>query len=636
MRFNGTYLKGYIIEGLPFEVFKRKQKLFYLTEEEMKMLENEYNMVKYTFENADLLSIPRYRDIGVNTGALPIVSDFHKSAFEESAFEESTIEESAIEEVISQEVSSSDSISHGMKISSAFNGIDKEAQRKKAEEIMKKSAATMKTRHVQQRRDDGFEQSSVTSYIDDPERESVDRLLDPDYEVIYHFNEPIEEIDKLYPVALKLVDFNGHRIDTLDNEYHQYSVEDSESTINSDPEYTPMDQNPQSYIGDTNITHEVERVQFFKNTFPRWNNRRVNYIKDQEFAIKPEHIDIFSKWIHSDNMILYERINVSIYTLDFYSSRDREYDLYDPNVALELKNDDLYDPSTPLELKNDDEKTDKISSLINNLPKNVTDGISKELLNTLVNSITNQMKKNENSSSDTCSSNPRSFVSEISDYEAYAKDPDGIEIFDNYDLIEFLMAIDIYHDNPNIEKYTRMVINLVTFLFHPRTVTNIGHRVKVIKDYISFKLSTDVFFNFEITKDSPIYIKYRRMGLRPPLKRSYTYDPNNKAEFNILRFKRASAPTEKELALLEENKVFSIYAFFYTKRYAEYLHSANQFTNFTRNAKIYIDIMHFKYIIETLKLWKKHNISLGFNVMDRNVPLMQRSRIGLDRRRLIF
>ena len=71
--------------------------------------------------------------------------------------------------------------SHGMTISSVFNNIDKEAQKRKVEEIMNRNREFSTSME-----ETLFEENLFEEFCLHPER-FVDRLLEPDYEEIHHF-----------------------------------------------------------------------------------------------------------------------------------------------------------------------------------------------------------------------------------------------------------------------------------------------------------------------------------------------------------------------------------------------------------------------------------------------------------------
>ena len=609
MECNAGYFNFMIIGGEDFDSFDPPS----LLNIDKEKLRDEYNMVKDNFEKLTL-PVETHRDIGVGT------EDEEKHVLAEELSTNEANPELSTDEANCE-------LSHGMKISSAFNGIDKEAQKKKAEEIMARSAATMQSRFIQNRKNDGYGLPEGYFYEDD-EEESVDRLLDPDYEVIYQFDSPIKEMkDRNNHYIFELIEADGYSLDNHKNDNQYYNTiedqcyntnEDSENTINSDD--TPLVQNPELYVGDEIPNCNLSRQQIFQYDRPRWNIKRTNYIYNRNFGLILNYCEGFIEWLHSKNCILYEMINANIYEYDFSTSRTLESYNEIPSFADDNSNDNSDDSS------NNDSNNDNTSHILDNLPKNLTDSISKETLNELISNIAKQMNRKEELSETSFERKPSqtSFESEISDYDNYAKDFEGVELFARYDLIELLIPIELYSDDPNIMKYTKMVINLYKLLFDYSAVENMSHKLKVIKDYISYKLGTDKFFNFEITKDSSIYIKYRKMGFRVPLKRSYTFNSNDMAKWNLIKYNRLEGPTKKELTLLEENPLFSIYAFLYAlSREKQYISIIHGYISCSPSQKAYLNIINYKYAIETLKIWKKYNVSLMFRVYDNNLSYAQ-------------
>jgi len=601
MKFNTTYyFKGYIIEGLPFEVFRKKQKLFYLTEEEMKMLENEYNMVKYTFENADLLSIPRYRDIGVNT---------EEPRFEESNSEESAIEEVIPQEVISQEANFQEVASHGMKISSAFNGIDKEAQRKKVEAIRQRNHNNIDRRCIDNIVNDGYKIEDWRSEEYFSESTSLDRLLDPDYEVDYCYYDSIKEIEMNDNVIFELIRADGYDIMDVKKEvkddiedlfasFHSNASEsDSENTADSNNEAI-LDKDPMKYyISDSTYCNMIVHNEHYLYDLPRWNPRNTNYIRNKGSRIELSFLDPFFERLRSNNFILYSWTEDSIYNYDFSTSETL--------VAFTKK------------------ILDKQKCYLHSAEELIK---MRTLYKSNILCLTGKVEEFNEEEEEDLELSPKSFVLDekpyknhiLDSYVTESRDYSRIKEFAKYDLLEFLIPIDIFSNDPLIERYASYILNLYKFLFDTKVMLDIKRRIKVIKDYVSYKLGTDKFFNFEITKDSPIYMKYRRMCFRVPLKRSYTYDPNNKADFSVRRIKRESSPTEKELALLEENKIFSICAFIYAYSAINSKDSLDGLRINSINVNIYMHLTIFKYALETLKIWRKYNTSLGFRVINNN------------------
>lgn len=455
---------------------------------------------------------------------------------------------------------------HGMTISSAFNDIDKEAQQRKAEEIRQRNHSQQLSIPTDEVSRCMYEMAKdMDAYVQDFLEDAqgfVDRLLEPDYEVTYHFADTIEELHDHYSKDLELV--YPHKPINVN-----YEEESDISTSCDDDDIAYMDQDAVTFVGNVYATKVLTR------DIPRWRVNKVNSIEHKNFRLPLRNVEKFSNFLGSDKLILYDLEYVSLHKYDLANTRQADaIDYFDLDC----------------------------------------------------NSL--QTSDNEDSSENGTSCGT-SYVEEMLNQDPFTDFRWG-------DLIEFAIVVDIHRDDELIEQYCKIMCNLVRVLFpminNVRRMEDVGIKARVMKDYVSNRLGTDKFFNFSISKKSAIYKKYRKMGIRPPLSRSYTFNADKMADWMVVRPRRRSM-SDRELALLQENPVFTVYAFLYATTRMYYTRESplcelpinDDFQSMlTRGCgplgfhKLRLNISYLKCAVETLNIWKKHNISFNFIVHDRD------------------
>lgn len=579
--FDPTYFNFMIIGNEDFTNFSKKQKIFHLSDEEVNSLRDEFDKVNQLYHKNDVPIIDNKEDI---THDVPIIDN-------------------------------KEEIFHGMKISSVFNNIDKEAQRRKVEEIIRKNHASIKSKIFEM---EEMNEKEEISFADTSNEESLPQLDDPSYEFSYHFDssEPSEiENADYYKWRMKQVEDYKEPLDLLielkpnkAEEYFKSREPESENTINSDS---------------SSINEDLTN---FKQM--RWNIKENNYIYRNE--IDNGEIRIFRHNIKHKRLVLYKMTLQSVYDLDLYldanstrlSSKPTLYDKEEfASSNFQIKVYDEGDNIPRLNTPNEVISFEPFSSV-----SDIEDSTIREMFREFFNKQNNINADDKQNNNDECitpqvlapqeSAPQESNHYESAFYEAAPQEPtfDFLNLENlpssiyksvSMNFLNFIVAMDVYANDELINKYKCYITGFYKDYFsnNEGIFNDKFNYVEGIKNYISYKLGTDKFFNFHITKDSPIYKKYRRMGLKINRKVSFSFDPNNMPSFKVMRPSRVY-PNEKSFSLLSENILLSYFAFL---RSAQQVTGSLIFDLTKADAPIVLPYSAYKNALDTLKTWKKAN-----------------------------
>jgi len=592
--FDPTYFNFMIIGNEDFTNFSKKQKIFHLSDEEVNFLRDEFDKVNLLYHKNDIPIIDNKEDI---THDVPIIDN------KEETF-------------------------HGMKISSVFNNIDKEAQRKKVEEIIRKNHSSIKSKIFEM---EEMNEKEEISFADTSNEESLPHLDDPSYEFSYHFDssEPseIENID-YYKLKMKQVEYYKEPLDlpndlTFDKaeEYFKSREPESENTINSDS---------------SSINEDLTN---FKQM--RWNIKENNYIYRNE--IYNGDIRIFRHNIKHKRLVLYKMTLQSVYDLDLYldanftrlSSKPTLYDKEEfASSNFQIKIYDEGDNIPRLNTPNEVISFGPFSSV-----SDIEDSTIREMFREIFNKQNNNDADDKQNNNDECVTPqvlaPQESVPQEPDfhvsnhyesafYESAPQCPtfyfidferSATLIYEavNMNFLNFIVAMDVYANDELINEYKCYITGFrEDYYDHDEGIfKDKFNYVEGIKNYVSYKLGTDKFFNFHITKDSPIYKKYRRMGLKINRNVSFSFDPNNMPSFKVMRPSRVY-PNEKSFSLLSENILLSYFAFL---RSAQRVNYNLTFDLVKADAPIVLPYSVYKNALDTIKTWKKANTHFTFSLI---------------------
>lgn len=456
------------------------------------------------------------------------------------------------------------------------------------------------------------------SFADTSNEESLPYLDDPSYDFSYHFDssEPSEiENADYYKWRMKQVEDYKEPLDLLielkpnkAEEYFKSREPESENTINSDS---------------SSINEDLTN---FKQM--RWNIKENNYIYRNE--IDNGEIRIFRHNIKHKRLVLYKMTLQSVYDLDLYldanstrlSSKPTLYDKEEfASSNFQIKVYDEGDNIPRLNTPNEVISFEPFSSV-----SDIEDSTIREMFREFFNKQNNINADDKQNNNDECitpqvlapqeSAPQESNHYESAFYEAAPQEPtfDFLNLENlpssiyksvSMNFLNFIVAMDVYANDELINKYKCYITGFYKDYFsnNEGIFNDKFNYVEGIKNYISYKLGTDKFFNFHITKDSPIYKKYRRMGLKINRKVSFSFDPNNMPSFKVMRPSRVY-PNEKSFSLLSENILLSYFAFL---RSAQQVTGSLIFDLTKADAPIVLPYSAYKNALDTLKTWKKAN-----------------------------
>lgn len=446
---------------------------------------------------------------------------------------------------------------HGMTISSAFSGINKEERQRKLEEIMKRNHASMKQRCIENKWAAIYEETYEERIAEHIRKYRYDSYI---RESMYSF--PVKfEYQKISQPKNWEFDIPKRKEDAPSTcEYSSDMCCDSDS---SDTIFSDKEENSEPIVYN-NLADFRSKARV-----PRWHMSKIDAF-DNMPPITSKDIEVFFDNLDNKRFILYDINEVDFYKVNF-SKRDDFGKIR--NCCLHGYNSDASDASGASDVENTEEGSEEYSDEYSN---EYSDG------------------------SNSCNTKKYYKYYEYNKLSTYAMEE--IEFFIERNAIEFVMPMDIYKDDPLIHKYLFYIYNLI-HKFYDKTPTIDDNQKRQLKDYVSYKLGTDKFFNFNIEKSSDIYRKYRTFHIRPPTFRKYTFDPNNMIPWMIPRHKNIATLSENYYNILKKNKLFTMFALYYVLTVSDQPHYL-QFLCMPMAVDLQVAVI--KYTVETLKIWEKH------------------------------
>lgn len=662
-KFDVTHFTFMVITDEDFSCFSKYQKLFKLSDEDIDKLKEEFEKVKILYDE-HVGKLP-------NDMMKPTLSDGQQKDKHDSRLSDDMTKPTL--SVDYQESFNYDPNYHGMTISSVFNGIDKEAQRKKVEEIIKRNHAK-----------NGIPYDTDSSFIDESTEESIPYHYMPSFTISCSFDSDLEELQDDVFCGVELIEVNNNKISNniipqvteevliKGNMCNDNTPNDNTSRDNTSRDNSPNDKKDpikqssflesiESSDNESSYESTFDDDQYLNNNYPKWRFNGKNNFKITTASV--EYIRRIPKFIRSKNFVIYKKVRKSIYDLELYTGEkfkritDKSIEISDTyeRTPMESDSSSFYDSNDKSDKSDNGFRVEYNVEYIDKngyvLPPEYAKVMSqyKELLalqdanNGVAPPNYNEMiaKLNEELVNIVKAHNERILSGDLPRRKIYYPEEPSIKSeqnkdskeepsiikchekklnfltlnsiirhFDSYKLVDFIIAIEIYIDDPQIYQYTEILYNLHDSLdFFDNNIPNYKEGLKT---YISMKLGTDKFFNYSLSKKSTIYAKYRKLDIRVPTKVKFKYDPNNKVDFFVMKSERVY-PTDYELDLMEENPLYTMFAFYYALSSFDNnsIDYPQEFCPISRySKKSSISLQAFKYAIETLKLWKNNNIRM--------------------------